>query len=896
MSFAIINNQGYTSGAATVRVYDSKGRLKVIGGGTPPPPAPVVWGSITGLVTNQTDLINYLGLNFYPLSSNPAGYITQAAADLLYYPLTSNPAGYITSAALTGYVPTTRTLTINGTSYDLSADRSWTIPAGGTVTSIGMTVPSAFSVTPGSITVSGTFAITGVGTISQYIDGTGALQTFPTIPTVTPSALTKTDDTNVTLTLGGTPATSLLQAVSLTLGWSGTLATGRGGTGLSTIGAALQYLRVNSGGTGLEYATFPTIPTVTPSALTKTDDTNVTLTLGGTPTTSLLQAVSLTLGWTGTLSTGRGGTGLSTIGTSLQYLRVNSGGTALEYATFPTVNTYTVDNGLTETPAGNFQLGGTLLADTGISGDVNQFSLTFDDMYVIGGTASFKTSFTVNDGTTTSSIALQPAIASIGCGVNGSGSASFAEFTDTQSRLGYLTPTQMVQFGADGVGLYVRTPTVAATTATVGQVLTLVNATTGEAEWDDAPSGGGGLEYGIASGTNTYTVTIAGVTGYVDGDTYAIKFTNGNDDDSTININGLGAKTLTKQANIQVTGGDIISGQELILIYDGTNFQCIGVAPNQLFAFVTNDDSVTITKGQPVYAFGSAGNRMSVKLAFNTSDATSAQTVGLVFSSSIAPNQRGFIITQGVISGVNTAAYSPGATLYLGATAGTLTSTKPFAPNHMVYLGTVERANAGNGQIYVRPQNGFEMNEIHDVQSNGAVNKDILYRDTTVTPNLWKPASIDTILGYTPVPTTRTLTINGTGYDLSADRSWTIAGGGGSATIGTTIDGSGGTITVGQKGYVQIPYACTIDSWRIIANASGSIVVDVWKAAAPTIPTVANTITGSALPTLSTQQTAASSTLTGWTTSVAANDIIGFNVNSATTVSWVILQIFVTKI
>jgi len=95
---------------------------------------------------------------------------------------------------------------------------------------------------------------------------------------------------------------------------------------------------------------------------------------------------------------------------------------------------------------------------------------------------------------------------------------------------------------------------------------------------------------------------------------------------------------------------------------------------------------------------------------------------------------------------------------------------------------------------------------------------------------------------------------------------------------------------------IQIPYACTIDSWRIIANASGSIVVDVWKAAAPTIPTVANTITGSALPTLSTQQTAASSTLTGWTTSVAANDIIGFNVNSATTVSWVILQIFVTKI
>ena len=128
----------------------------------------------------------------------------------------------------------------------------------GTVTSIGMTVPSAFNVTPSTITTSGTFAITAIGTVSQYIDGTGALQTFPTVPSFTPSALTKTDDTNVTLTLGGTPATALLQATSLTLGWTGTLATGRGGTGLSTIGTALQYLRVNSGGTALEYATLPT--------------------------------------------------------------------------------------------------------------------------------------------------------------------------------------------------------------------------------------------------------------------------------------------------------------------------------------------------------------------------------------------------------------------------------------------------------------------------------------------------------------------------------------------------------------------------------------------------------------------------------------------------------------
>jgi hypothetical protein len=126
--------------------------------------------------------------------------------------------------SLTGYVPTSRTLSINGTTYDLTANRSWSV---GTVTSIGLSMPSAFTVSSSPVTGSGTIAVTGSGTTSQYIRGDGTLATFPTIPTVTPSALTKTDDTNVTLTLGGSPNTALLAATSLTLGWTGTLADSR---------------------------------------------------------------------------------------------------------------------------------------------------------------------------------------------------------------------------------------------------------------------------------------------------------------------------------------------------------------------------------------------------------------------------------------------------------------------------------------------------------------------------------------------------------------------------------------------------------------------------------------------------------------------------------------------
>jgi hypothetical protein len=112
------------------------------------------------------------------------------------------------------------------------------------------------------------------------------------------AALTKTDDTNVTLSLGGSPTTALLQAASIAVGWTGLLAVNRGGTGVNALGD-----------------------------ITKTNDTNVTLTLGGTPTGSVIQAVSLTLGWTGTLAVSRGGTGAATVGAHL-YFGNNTGSTA----------------------------------------------------------------------------------------------------------------------------------------------------------------------------------------------------------------------------------------------------------------------------------------------------------------------------------------------------------------------------------------------------------------------------------------------------------------------------------------------------------------------------------------------------------------------------------------
>lgn len=118
------------------------------------------------------------------------------------------------------------------------------------------------------------------------------------------------------------------------------------------------------------------------------------------------------------------------------------------------------------------------------------------------------------------------------------------------------------------------------------------------------------------------------------------------------------------------------------------------------------------------------------------------------------------------------------------------------------------------------------------------------------------------------------------------------------SSFGITIDGGGSAITTGVKGYAIVPYACTIAAWSLVADQSGSIVVDIWKRAGTddAVPTVAHTITAAAKPTLSTDQIVVNnSTLTGWTTSVSANDVIGFNVDSATTVQRVTLTVKCTR-
>jgi hypothetical protein len=107
-----------------------------------------------------------------------------------------------------------------------------------------------------------------------------------------------------------------------------------------------------------------------------------------------------------------------------------------------------------------------------------------------------------------------------------------------------------------------------------------------------------------------------------------------------------------------------------------------------------------------------------------------------------------------------------------------------------------------------------------------------------------------------------------------------------SRAIGITIDGGGSAISTGVKGYIQVPFACTITGVTMLADVSGSAVVDVWKDTyANYPPTIADKITASAPPTISAAVKSTDTTLTGWTKAIAAGDVLAFSVTSASTIT-----------
>jgi hypothetical protein len=152
--------------------------------------------------------------------------------------------------------------------------------------------------------------------------------------------------------------------------------------------------------------------------------------------------------------------------------------------------------------------------------------------------------------------------------------------------------------------------------------------------------------------------------------------------------------------------------------------------------YVRNVTGTTITKGQVVYINGAVGQVATIALAKADAEITSSKTIGVV-STDIANNANGYAIRHGRLQNFNTSAFVDGDALWLsGTVAGALTVTKPTAPIHIVFMGIVSYAHITQGSLAVSVQNGFEINELHNVLITSVADKNALQYDTAST--LWK--------------------------------------------------------------------------------------------------------------------------------------------------------------
>lgn len=162
------------------------------------------------------------------------------------------------------------------------------------------------------------------------------------------------------------------------------------------------------------------------------------------------------------------------------------------------------------------------------------------------------------------------------------------------------------------------------------------------------------------------------------------------------------------------TGGT--AGQILAKV-DGTDYNTTWIDnyTGQVKHIVKNSTGVTMPKGSVVYVSSSDGTNMNISLADADAETTSSKTMG-VLESALATGEHGYVITEGLLSGLNTSTATAGQSVWLSSTPGEFVyGAPPAKPAHSVYLGVVTRVQQNNGEIFIKVQNGYELEELHNV-------------------------------------------------------------------------------------------------------------------------------------------------------------------------------------
>ncbi len=242
-----------------------------------------------------------------------------------------------------------------------------------------------------------------------------------------------------------------------------------------------------------------------------------------------------------------------------------------------------------------------------------------------------------------------------------------------------------------------------------------------------------------------------------------------NDVTITNNLTVTGDISAADSLQLTTSAGEA-SGVGKLIWDDGEGVPAIGLkggnvdlkVGTQEVALCYNGTGSTIAKGSVVYISGAQGQRPRISLSDADTEAASSKTFGVV-AESILDGAEGFVTTFGVISGLNTSSFTAGSALWLSSTAGALTATKPTSPVHTVFVGYCLDSHASAGRIFVNPQNGYELDELHNVLISSVANDDVLKYDSTA--GVWKNTKT---LSITDLTLSGNLTVNGTTTTVNA--------------------------------------------------------------------------------------------------------------------------------
>jgi hypothetical protein len=231
---------------------------------------------------------------------------------------------------------------------------------------------------------------------------------------------------------------------------------------------------------------------------------------------------------------------------------------------------------------------------------------------------------------------------------------------------------------------------------------------------------------------------------------------------------------------------------------------------------VRNTTGATLTKGTAVYISGATGQTPTVSKALATSDDTSAQTLGLI-TSNLSNNSNGYVTIIGLIANINTSAFTDGAQLYLSpTTAGTLTATKPYAPQHLVYVAVVAHAHPTQGKLLVKVQNGYEMDELHNVSAQSPSNGQTLVYNTST--SLWEKNTVSLTAG---VNGTLPVANGGTGVTTAQAEMNRVAA---AVTSGSYLRGNGTNVVMSAIQVADVP-TLNQNTTGTAASVSGTVAV-----------------------------------------------------------------------